>query len=133
MTAGLESLPLSTISPDGSGKWVLKWPLSSILLAAFLNLLNQPSQPRRGERTPSPQQRFNLPFQSKAVRQGRCRHDSNTMHGHTRTGSAGCAKWGWGGGVALRMLEHAHVRHTPGHGSILAIIQVTMAAGFIVP
>lgn len=95
MTVGLESLPLTPIFPDGSGQWALKQPLfppPPSSPPAFLNLLNQPSKPLWRERTSSP--RYNdlicrAPFQSKSVRQGRSRHDSNTMHGHTRTGSEG--------------------------------------------
>lgn len=95
MTVGLESLPLTPIFPDGSGQWALKRPLfppPPSSPPAFLNLLNQPSKPLWRERTSSP--RYNdlicrAPFQSKSVRQGRSRHDSNTMHGHTRTGSEG--------------------------------------------
>lgn len=123
MTVGLESLPLTPIFPDGSGQWALKRPLfppPPSSPPAFLNLLNQPSKPLWRERTSSP--RYNdlicrAPFQSKSVRQGRSRHDSNTMHGHTRTGSEG---------ERGRLL---HVHHMPRRRSILAIIQVTIGAG----
>lgn len=123
MTIGLESLPLTPIFPDGSGQWALKRPLfppPPSSPPAFLNLLNQPSKPLWRERTSSP--RYNdlicrAPFQSKSVRQGRSRHDSNTMHGHTHTGSEG---------ERGRLL---HVHHMPRRRSILAIIQVTIGAG----